>query len=226
MKHPDFKFEKRLWKKKYSLVAGLDEVGRGSFAGPVVAAAVVFVAGIDITPGVILINDSKKLTPSQREKADVWIKENTLAWGIGEAPTSAINRIGIAKATKAAFRKAVIEVNKKLPSAVDFLLIDAIFISYVRGLRRKNQLAIIHGDEKSFSIAAASIIAKVYRDNIMKKISKSPKLRVYGWERNKGYGTKEHQSAILKYGLTRYHRKTFVETFFKNFFSSQAQFGT
>lgn len=92
--------------------------------------------------------------------------------------------------------------------SIDFLLIDAFYLPYTKGLRRKNQLAIIKGDQKSFSIAAASIIAKVYRDNLMVKLSR--KYEKYGWRKNKGYGTKKHIQAIKKWGITRLHRKQFL----------------
>jgi len=226
-KLPNFSFEKTLWKKGFKYVAGVDEVGRGSFAGPVVAAAVAFVPNskfrFPISNGEhkIWINDSKKMTFRQRERTEVWIKRNAIAWGIGEAPTSLINRLGMGKATKVAFRMAIAEAQKKI--SINYLLIDAFYIPWVRGLRRKNQKAIINGDEKSVSIAAASIIAKVYRDELMKRLSCNPKYKKYGWGKNKGYGTKAHQNAIKKLGQTKYHRRVFVETFLKNSSSSQAQ---
>ena len=228
---PNFKEEKKLWKRGYKFVAGVDEVGRGCFAGPVVAGCVIFSAtfkGTTLQGVKIKIDDSKKLTPRQRERADKWIKENALSWGVGEISTSVINRLGMAKATKMTFRKAVSDARKRLQNRIDFLLVDAFFIPYIPGLptRRKKdkkgrwrkvargrQLAIVDGDQKSLSIAAASIIAKVYRDKLMLKLSKKPKFKKYGWGRNKGYGTKEHQNTILKFGITRYHRKQFVETF-------------
>ena len=110
-----------------------------------------------------------------------------------------------------AFRRAINDASRRLGGRIDFLLIDAFFIPYVRGLRRKNQQAIINGDEKSFSIAAASIIAKVERDKEMLRFSrKYPK---YGWGRNKGYGTRQHQEALKEFGITRHHRKAFVSRF-------------
>lgn len=215
----NFSFERKYWKSGFKYVAGADEVGRGSFAGPVVAGCVVFpltFKGFSLQ-GRIRIDDSKKLTARQRERADVWIKKNAIVWSIGEARASLINRIGMGRATKVAFRRAITQANLKLKTEnlkqIDYLLIDAFFIPYVRGLRRKNQKAIIHGDEKSISIAAASIVAKVYRDKLMRKLSH--KFPSYGWGRNKGYGTKEHREAIKKYGLTRYHRRQFVETFLR-----------
>ncbi len=230
---PDFSYEKKLWKKGFKFVAGADEVGRGSWMGPVVAACVIFdpmslrnhkVAKQSIlnrSPRskllamTVKIDDSKKLNSKQREKAEVWVKENCLAWGIGEASVTQINRFGMGRASRIAFRKAIVDTNRRLASQgvslqnqIDFLLIDAFYLPYTKGIKRKNQLAIIKGDAKSYSIAAASIIAKVYRDELIQKLGeKHPE---YGWERNKGYGTKEHQAAILKYGPTRLHRRMFM----------------
>lgn len=213
-KIPDFNYELKTFKKGYWVIAGLDEVGRGSFAGPVVAACVVFQKEPLKKPDGVLINDSKQLTSRQREKAAIWIKENANAWGIGEVSVSIINRLGMAKATKIAFRRAISDANLKLRdrklSQIEYLLLDAFHIPFVRGIRRKNQLAIVDGDAKCFSIAGASIIAKVYRDGLMQDLGLDPKYKNYGWGRNKGYGTGQHQHAILKYGLTRFHRKQFV----------------
>ncbi|MBI4153438.1 ribonuclease HII [Candidatus Woesebacteria bacterium] len=210
-KTPNFSFERKLW-KRLSYVAGVDEVGRGSFAGAVVAGCVIFEKGLQI-PENIKINDSKKLTSRQRERTNDWIKENALSWGIGEVQASVINRLGMAKATKMAFRKAISEARKRPRISIDFLLVDAFFIPYVRQLPKGRQMAIIDGDEKSISIGAASIIAKVYRDKMMLRLGKRPKFKKYGWGRNKGYGTRKHQLAIKKYGITRYHRKAFVKNF-------------
>ena len=224
MRLPNFSFEKRLWQKGFKAVAGLDEVGRGSFAGPVVAGCVVFPQNCRI-PKEIIINDSKKVSPQKRKLAQKWVKENALAWGVGEVSAAVIDRIGMAKASQMAFRRAVKNASRRLGKRIDFLLIDAYFIPYVRGLpmRRKRarkapnlkdakarQLAIVGGDEKSISIAAASIIAKVYRDNLMERLGKRPHYQKYGWITNKGYGTLKHRQAIKKYGLTRFHRKSFA----------------
>jgi ribonuclease HII len=209
---PNFDFEKSKWLKGLKHVAGLDEVGRGSFAGPVVAGCVIFREDLTIPEG-IEINDSKKLRHRKRIKASLWIKENALSWGIGICSVSAINRYGIGKATKTAFRRATSEARKRLGSTIDYLLIDAFYIPYVRGLRKENQQPIIKGDTKSFSIAAASIIAKVQRDGLMTKLGKISKYKPYRWAKNKGYGTKEHREALIKYGPTRLHRKLFVQKF-------------
>ncbi len=254
---PDFSFENKAHKKGYGVVAGVDEVGRGSFAGPVVAAAVAFAQinnyqsifskskiervtrvgepqvrdpklvrrrkglGVDERqdPPQIIINDSKKMNPAQREISSFWIKRNALCYGIGKASVGEINKFGIKKATETAFRRAIKNCNRR----IDYLLIDAFYVPYVRGLRRKNQTPIIKGDTKSLSIAAASIIAKVYRDKLMTNLSKKLKYGKYHWDINKGYGTKIHREAIKKYGSTRLHRKKFVGTWLSSFSSSQAR---
>jgi len=227
---PDFSFENKLHKKGFKLIAGMDEVGRGCFAGPVVAAAVAFNNQIYKSANLqIKINDSKQLTVKQRELADIWIRKNAVAFGIGQASVAQINKFGIKKATEIAFRKAINNTNRLLSTVyrlqksqqavsskqltVDFLIMDAFYVPYLKGLRRKNQLAIIKGDTKSISIAAASIIAKVYRDKLMTNLSSQPKYKKYKWDENKGYGTKDHCEAIKKYGTTTKHRKQFVATF-------------
>jgi len=247
MKYPNFYFEKKLWKQGFKHIAGVDEVGRGCFAGPVVAAACVFASiknskfqTIDYkkhrefkinNSKPVYINDSKKLTPRQREVACEWIKDNALTWGIGEVPVAKINRLGMGRATKMAFRRAVSDAKKRFGKRIDYLLIDAFYIPYFQGFpavkktvrknhklkdRKARQLAIVNGDAKSITIGAASIVAKVYRDKLMLKLSKNLKYKKYGWGRNKGYGTREHQEAIKNFGITRYHRKQFVETFLGN----------
>lgn len=190
-------FEQKLWQNGYNLICGIDEVGRGSFAGPVVAAAVIFQKNSQTPLG---IADSKLLRPQQRQRLAVSIKQSALYWAIAEIGVSTINKVGIGKATQRAFRKAI----KLLGVKPDFVLIDAF---YVRHLNRKRQKAVKNGDKRSASIAAASIIAKVYRDKIMKRAHY--KFPTYGFAKNKGYGTKFHQEAIRKYGLSRLHRSSF-----------------
>jgi len=202
-KLPDFSFEKPLWKKGYKVVAGIDEVGRGALAGPVVTGAVIFQIDERIE---ILINDSKKLTQKSREVASIWIKDKALGWGIGKASVAEINKYGIVGATNKAFRRALKNTNFK----IDYLLIDAFYVPYIKGIKRKNQKPIIKGDSKSLSIAAASIIAKVERDAIMTKLSTNAKYRKYLWNENKGYGTLRHREAIKTHGKTRLHRVSFL----------------
>ena len=224
---PNLYFEKKLWRNNFKYVAGLDEVGRGSFAGPVVTGCVVFRSGINISKD-IDINDSKKLSPKKRVIANEWITKNSLTWGTGEMSAGIINKIGISKATQMAFRRAIENANTRLQRRIDYLLIDAFFIPYVRALPMKRkaaqkdpelidsnarQQAIVKGDQKSISIAAASIVAKVHRDSIMKSLGEKSRYKGYKWESNKGYGTKEHGAAIRKFGISKYHRKQYVETF-------------
>jgi len=211
MNFPSDFFEKKVWKEGFRVVAGADEVGRGCFAGPVVAAIVVFKPGFDFNfkDLRININDSKKLTTKRREETAFWIKKRALFYGIGKASVAQINKFGIKKASEIAFRSAIKNSKKR----IDFLLVDAFYIPFIKGLRRKNQLSIIKGDEKSYSIAAASIIAKVYRDRLMEKLGENKKYKKYLWVKNKGYGTQDHREAILKFGITNLHRKDFVNTF-------------
>lgn len=194
---PTLNIEKRLWNSGYSIVCGLDEVGRGCFAGPVIVGAVVFPAGVKLPDGVA---DSKLLKSRQREKLAAKIKDQAICWSIAEISTAVINKVGIGKATQMAFRKAI----KSLEKNPDFILIDAF---YVKHLNRKKQKAVKDGDKICASISAASIIAKVYRDKLMRKLSK--KYPRYGFGKHKGYGTKRHQEAIRRYGLSIIHRRSF-----------------
>lgn len=217
MKLPNFSYENEVWARGFKSVAGVDEVGRGSFAGPVVAAAVVFPQNSKFViqnSELVYINDSKKLSQKQREVADIWIREHALCFGIGSASVGEINKVGIKKATETAFRRAIRDINRKLKyPSIEYLLIDAFNIPHIPRLRRDRQNAIIKGDTKSFSIAAASIIAKVYRDKIMTDLSKQSKFKRYQWAMNKGYGTKKHIESILRHGISNYHRKQFVKTY-------------
>src|SRR5260221_2792858 len=189
--------EQKLWEKGFKLVCGVDEVGRGCFAGPVVTAAVMFPPNITLP---FKVADSKLLNAKQREELVDKIKELALCFAITETPVELINKVGIGKATQISFFNSV----KALIHVPDFILIDAFFIN---AIDRTIQNAISHGDRLSASIAAASIIAKVYRDKLMEKLD--PEFPEYGFKAHKGYGTKQHQAAIGKYGLTTIHRKSF-----------------
>lgn len=194
-KNPSFKFEKPLWNKGFKLVAGLDEVGRGSFAGPVVAAAVILPQDFKING----IKDSKLLTFKKRSELSRYIKENALSYVISNVNIKYINRFGIGKATEKAFLNCIKKLDK-----FEFLLVDGYKI---KNHKSDNQIGIINGDLFSVSIAAASIIAKDHRDNLMIKLHK--KYPLYNFLENKGYGTKSHREAIKKYGLTNIHRSSF-----------------
>lgn len=237
---PTLNEEKNIWTKNYDYVIGIDEVGRGAFAGPVTVGAVVFnkVSKEGKVPKVqkgkpgniegLGINDSKLLTPQKREKLADEIKKRAQFYSITSVGVSVINKVGIGKATSIAFREAISDIiakilniedleiinslkidnwDLKIPRQKFFVLVDGFHIKYIRGIGLKHQKAIVKGDRKSISIAAASIIAKVYRDGRMKELSlKYPQ---YHFDINKGYGTKNHRDAIKKYGLSKIHRKSF-----------------
>lgn len=194
---PTLQFETTLWNLGLNFVCGLDEVGRGCFAGPVVVGAVIFPKNCQLIKG---IADSKLLKPEVRERLSEEIKKCASAWSIAEIDVETINQIGIGKATQLAFLKAV----KSLSIPAEFLLIDAFFID---NLDKRIQKPIIGGDKLCASISAASIIAKVYRDELMKKLHDS--FPQYGFDQHKGYGTKLHQEAIKKHGLSTLHRTSF-----------------
>ncbi len=214
MIYATLKEEQKLWNKGFKLVCGVDEVGRGCFAGPVVAGAVIFDQDCVFPKG---IADSKLLKPKSRELLSRKIQECAKAWAVGEISVRDINKYGIGKATQMAFRKAL----KNLSTTPDFVIIDAfsnfneVKISssaYIGHLNRKKQQPIKGGDRISVSIAAASIIAKVYRDKLMRSYHK--KYPAYHFAKHKGYGTKLHQQAIYKHGLTKLHRTSFNLTKF------------
>jgi ribonuclease HII len=199
--------EKRLWQKGLKRVAGLDEVGRGPLAGPVMAAAV----AIQNPRYKILdknIKDSKKLTPKQREKFyKILTKCPEIKGGIGKVSEKIIDRINIKNASELAMEKALKNLEKKIKAEVDFLIIDGNHLKNCK-LKNKNHKLMVKADEKVFSCAAASIIAKVERDRLMKTYNK--KYPQYGFDRHKGYGTKRHQSCLKKYGPCKIHRKSFT----------------
>ena len=177
----------------YMQIAGIDEVGRGSLAGPVVSAAVI------LPKNFMELKDSKKLTEKRREFFYDIIMREAIAIGIGVVYQDVIDRINILEATKISMLKAL----RALDMVPDCLLIDAIHLD---GLQIY-QKAVIKGDEKHKEIAAASIIAKVTRDRMMKEYSKLYPL--YNFEQNKGYGTKAHREAIKEHGLSEIHRVSF-----------------
>ncbi len=197
MTYPTFQEELILWNQGLKYVAGVDEVGRGCFAGPVVTAAVILPHDFNSS---IPVNDSKKLSPKIRKELAGVIKQQAISFAISEVSVEVINQVGIGKATQQAFVQAVNKLSKK----PDHILIDAFFIT---DLPKHNQKPIIHGDCISISIAAASIIAKVYRDELMEILHN--KYIQYDFATNKGYGTKKHREAIEKYGLCDLHRTSF-----------------
>ena len=196
------KFEKEYFEKGYNLIAGIDEAGRGPLAGPVVAAAVILPKGCLIEG----VNDSKKLSEKKREKLYDDIIENAIAWGVGIKDNNVIDEINILEATRFAMHEAI----ENLQVKPDFIFIDA---EKKVDTDKIPSLHIIKGDALSISIAAASIIAKVTRDRMMREYDKE--YPEYGFEKHKGYGTKVHVEAIKEHGLTPIHRRSFTKKFDK-----------
>ena len=187
------------------VAAGTDEAGRGPLAGPVVAACVVLPEDFDV----IGVDDSKKLSEKKREELFDKIQAKALAIGVGISDNITIDKINILQATKKAMKEAFLEAETRLKEktgqSIDVLLADAVTLEELD----VHQEAIIKGDAKSLSIAAASIIAKVTRDRIMLEYHRQ--YPWYGFDRNKGYGTKAHYQGIGAYGITPIHRKTFLK---------------
>ncbi len=192
---PDYKYELKAQASGVKLVAGIDEAGRGPLAGPVVAAAVILGPNSAIQG----LNDSKLLTPNQREKLFTEINAEALAINFSIVTAETIDRINILQATKLAMTQAVLGLEPQ----PELLLIDGPINLQIE----IPQIPIIKGDQLSLSIAAASVIAKVTRDRIMEELHN--RFPQYRFDRNKGYGTKEHVSAIRKHGPCVEHRKYF-----------------
>lgn len=188
-------YEKKLWDQGYSSVAGIDEVGRGCLAGSVVAAAVIFPVGLRIEG----VKDSKQLSRKKREELYNLILSQCIAYGIGIVDERTIDRINIRQAARLAMKQAV----EALGTQADYLLIDAETVDLA-----VPQLKIIKGDSVSHSIAAASIVAKVFRDR--KCLEWDCQYPGYGLAQNKGYCTKEHCAALKALGASPLHRRTFL----------------
>lgn len=198
---PDFSFEQMCGGS--GLIFGFDEAGRGPWCGPVVAACVCWPDGEISDELAKAINDSKKLSAAKREKLFPLIMQSNAIVGIGQASAQEIDEINILQASFLAMRRAMEAVQAKGFQPA-FALIDGNKLpNWTIPMR-----AIVGGDAKSLSIAAASIVAKVTRDHLMAELAKE--YPQYGWERNAGYGTKDHQGALAQYGITPYHRRTYA----------------
>ncbi len=198
-------YERELAAEGVSFIAGVDEVGRGPLAGPVVTAAVILPEDFDV----LGVDDSKKLSDKKRRELDVLIREKALAYGYGMRDNETIDRINILNATKEAMKDAIDEAAMMLEikhrEKLQHVLIDAVRLD---GLDLP-ETPIVKGDQKSISIAAASIIAKVKRDDMM--IAYASKYPGYAFEKNKGYGTREHYEGIREHGITPVHRRSFLK---------------
>lgn len=191
-----YRYEKSLWKQGYKRIMGLDEVGRGSLCGPVVA------AGVILKPNSVMnddVADSKTLVEKERIKLAEEIKKSASFFTIQQSSAREIDDINILKASM----KAMVRCTEAEGANPDYLLVDGnMFTSSIIP-----HSTIVKGDDKSVSIAAASILAKVYRDRLMRELHE--KYPVYGWKTNVGYATKEHFEGLKKYGYTKHHRLSF-----------------
>lgn len=213
---PNLSEEKKLWKKGYKNVVCIDEVGRGPLAGPVMAAAVATSAKFKMQNSKLQfkvknslkgIRDSKKLTLKKREEFyKILIKHPNIKWGIGRVSEKMIDKINIKNATELAMVRALNNLKKNFKVKPDFLIIDGNHIKNLK-LKTYNLKLMVKADEKVFSCALASVLAKVRRDRLMKKYHQ--KYPQYGFDKNKGYATKHHLEALRKHGLCPLHRKSF-----------------
>ena len=193
--------EEKAWQNGYSAVCGVDEAGRGPLAGPVCAAAVILPAGIVIDG----LNDSKKLTEKKREALFDVITENAISWSVSLVDETVIDEINILQATYRAMQQAV----EGLPRPADFVYVDG---NRSEGLSLPHE-CVVSGDARIPSIAAASIIAKVTRDRLMRDFA--VRYPVYGFEKHKGYGSRAHYAALLEHGPCPIHRRTFLKKFYE-----------
>lgn len=196
------KMEQDLYKKGFSTIAGIDEAGRGPLAGPVVVACVILPKDSKIEG----VNDSKKVSEKKREKLYDQITKEAISWSVGIIDQKRIDEINILNATKEGLTKSIEQLTVK----PDLILVDALTHINTCGIPYE---AVIKGDAKCYSIAAASIIAKVTRDRIMKEWDEI--YPAYGFAKHKGYGTAAHIAAIKEYGLCPIHRRTFTTHFVK-----------
>jgi len=216
MDFPSFKNELQYLARNYDFVIGCDEVGRGPLAGPVVAAACLLDParigeGRNENDWYYRVRDSKTINEKEREVLQKKILDNSLAYGVGEVKEEEIDEINIHNATLSAMRRAIEQLLGKISTAPThkiLILIDGKF--KIPDILNIEQQSVIDGDAKILSIAAASIIAKVHRDNIMREMDR--KFPLYGFAQHKGYGTKEHWKALKKWGPTSIHRKSFINT--------------
>jgi ribonuclease HII len=198
---PTLRYERSHWRDGQTRIVGVDEVGVAPSSGPVVAAAVIMRPDCKRIPGV---RDSKTLSAAQRERLAAIIRRRALAVGIGAASVAEIDRLNIYHATHLAMRRAILRLGER-----DHVLVDGLRI---RGFEEEvgPYTAIVDGDARCYSIACASVVAKVVRDRLMARLAvRHPG---YGWEHNAGYATAEHRAAMSELGLTPFHRRSFITT--------------
>ncbi len=205
MKTPTFFIEQQYWSQGIFHVAGIDEAGMGALAGPVVAASVIFSKDVlSIFTEIVQktpIRDSKLLSAKQREKAAIYIKESATSWAIGEASVAEIDALNIRAASHLAMQRAI----NALSIIPDILMIDG---TPAQISKTVPTVCIVKGDQLSYSIAAASILAKVHRDTIMKELD--IEFPTYGFASHKGYGAAIHLEALQQHGITKHHRTSYA----------------
>jgi ribonuclease HII len=197
---PDLRFEAPLWEAGVQRVAGVDEAGRGSWAGPVAAGAVILPQQPDLMERLAGVRDSKQMTPGERTFWAAQIKATALSWGVGFASAEEIDALGILPATRLAVQRAL----AALAVPAEHLLVDFLELPEIR----LPQTALVKGDARSLSIAAASILAKTARDALLVDFDRE--FPGYGFARHKGYGTGEHQAALARLGPCRIHRRSYA----------------
>lgn len=201
--------ERALWDAGYRRIVGLDEAGRGPWAGPVMAAAVCLPANApDLQQRLAGVRDSKEMTPRQRVRLAEVIQQTAQAWGIGAATTDEIDRFNIRRAACMAMNRALEDLKARVPDFQwDYLLCDSIKWEEQQGNTQYKSL--VHGDKLSLTIAAASVLAKVERDEYMRRLDGNPALARYEFSAHKGYGTAKHRRALEAFGVSEVHRHTF-----------------
>ena len=198
---PNLQFENELWKNGIRCIAGVDEAGRGALAGPVAAGAVILPYDCpDLMDRLSGVRDSKEMNAEARAYWAVVVKDTAVAWGVGFSSAQEIDRLGIVPATRLAVQSAIAELQKQ----VEYLLVDYLALPAIE----MPQTALVKGDARSLSIAAASILAKTTRDALM--VEMSEQYPDYGWARNKGYGTLAHRQALTVLGPCVEHRRSFA----------------
>jgi len=199
---PTLEFEQDLWNAGFTRIAGIDEAGRGAWAGPVAAAAVILPVNPSLTRTLNRVRDSKLMTPLARETWAPRIKESAVGWGVGFASAEEIDTLGIVPATKLAATRALESLSPS-PLFPDYLLTDYLLFPEID----LPQTALVKGDQRSLSVAAASVLAKTARDALMRELD--GQYPGYGFARHKGYGTRLHREAIKKLRRCEIHRKSF-----------------
>jgi ribonuclease HII len=199
---PTLAFEQELWRGGFNLVAGIDEAGRGALAGPVAAAVVILPPDVSLLQKLAGVRDSKLMSPAQREHWAPIIRENALAWAVEFASAQEIDALGIVPATRLAARRALDALHSG-KHAPDYLLTDYLLFREIS----LSQTALVKGDQLSLSVAAASVLAKTVRDDLMRRLDAD--YPSYGFARHKGYGTSFHRQVILRSGLSPIHRRSF-----------------